>query len=161
MLLLAPVVRHCQGRLRLLWDYGLALVVSFALVAGISALGGTSLAETVDALLTADPPPVYAAVRLAVATAVIVTASPHLTRPFSVVGRVVLALGAVAAVVLQIAHPSGVAAGWAVGLAAASFVHLVLGSPGGQLTAEQVGEALRDLGVETESVEAARAAVTR
>ena len=59
-----------------------------------------------------------------------------------------------AAVVLQIAHPSGVAAGWAVGLAAASFVHLVLGSPGGQLTAEQVGEALRDLGVETESVEA-------
>jgi uncharacterized membrane protein YbhN (UPF0104 family) len=155
VLLLAPVVRHSQGRLRLLWDYGLALVVSFALVAGISALGGTSLAQTVDALLTADPPPVYAAVRLAMATAVIVTASPHVTRPFSVVGRVLLALGAVAAVVLQIAHPSGVAAGWAVGLAAASIVHLALGSPGGQLTPEQVGEALRDLGVETESVQAA------
>ena len=88
VLLLAPVVRHGQGRLRLLWDYGLALVVSFALVAGISALGGTSLAETVDALVTADPPPVYAAARLAVVTAVIVTASPHVTRPFSVVGRV-------------------------------------------------------------------------
>ncbi len=155
VLLLAPVVRHGQGRLRLLWDYGLALVASFALVAGISALGGTSLAETVDALVTADPPPVYAAVRLALVTAVIVTASPHVTRPFSVVGRVLLGLGALAAVALQIAHPSGVAAGWAVGLAAASFVHLVLGSPGGQLTPEQVGEALRDLGVETESVEAA------
>jgi uncharacterized membrane protein YbhN (UPF0104 family) len=88
-------------------------------------------------------------------TAVIVAASPHVTRPFSVVGRVVLALGAVAAVALQLAYPSGVAAGWAVGLAAASFVHLVLGSPGGQLTAAQVGEALRDLGVETEWVHGA------
>ena len=154
VLLLAPVIRHSQGRLRLLGDYGLALLVSFALVVGVSALGGTSLAQAVDALVTADPPPVYAAVRIAVVTAVIVTASPHVTRPFSVVGRVVLALGSVAAVALQIAHPSGVVAGWAVGLAAASFVHLVLGSPGGQLTAEQVGEALRDLGIEPESVEA-------
>jgi uncharacterized membrane protein YbhN (UPF0104 family)/tRNA A-37 threonylcarbamoyl transferase component Bud32 len=153
VLLLAPVIRHSQGRLRLLWDYGLALLVSFALVAGVSALGGTTLAQAVDALVTADPPPVYAAVRMAVVTAVIVTASPHVTRPFSVIGRVVLTLGSVAAVALQIAHPSGVVAGWAVGLAAASFVHLVLGSPGGQLTAEQVGEALRDLGIETESVE--------
>jgi hypothetical protein len=155
VLLLAPVVRHGQGRLRLLWDYGLALLVSFGLVAGISALGGTSLAQTVDALVTAEPPPVFAAARLAVVTAVIVAASPHVTRPFSVVGRVVLALGAVAAVALQLAYPSGVAAGWAVGLAAASFVHLVLGSPGGQLTAAQVGEALRDLGVETEWVHGA------
>ena len=53
------------------------------------------------------------------------------------------------------AYPTGVAAGWAVGLAAASFVHLVRGSPGGQLTAEQVVEAMRDLGVEAESVEVA------
>jgi uncharacterized membrane protein YbhN (UPF0104 family)/tRNA A-37 threonylcarbamoyl transferase component Bud32 len=155
VLLLAPVVRHGQGRLRLLWDYGLALLVSFALVAGISALGGTSLAETLDALVTADPPPTYAAVRLALATAVIVTASPHVTLPFRVVGRVVLTLGGVSAVALQIANPSGVAAGWAVGLAAASLVHLILGSPGGQLTPEQVGGALRDLGVDTESVQAA------
>ena len=81
MLLLAPVIRHGQGRLRLLWDYALALLVSFAMVAGISALGGTSLEQTMDALVTADPPPVYAAARLAVVTAVIVTASPHLTHP--------------------------------------------------------------------------------
>jgi uncharacterized membrane protein YbhN (UPF0104 family) len=152
VLLLAPVVRHSQGRLRLLGDYGLALLVSSAMVAATSALGGTDLTEIVDALGTTDPPPVFAAVRLALATAVIVTASPHVTRPFSLMGRVVLTLGALAAVALQIAYPSGVVAGWAVGLAAASLVHLVLGSPGGQLTAEQVGEALRDHGVDTEWV---------
>jgi uncharacterized membrane protein YbhN (UPF0104 family) len=155
VLLLAPVLRHGHGRLRLLWDYGLALLVSFAIVAGISALGGTSWAGTMDALLTADPPPVFAAVRLAIGTAVIVTASPHVTRPFRIVGRVVLGLGALAAVALQVAYPSGAAAGWAVGLAAASFVHLVLGSPGGQLAPEQVHEALLDLGVDTVSVTAA------
>ena len=155
VLLLAPVIRHGQGRLRLLWDYALALLVSFAMVAGISALGGTSLEQTMDALLTADPPPVFAAARLAVVTAVIVTASPHLTHPFRVVGRVTLVLVALAAVALQVAYPTGVAAGWAVGLAAASFVHLVRGSPGGQLTPEQVVDALRDLGVEAVSVEVA------
>lgn len=155
VLLLAPVVRHGQGRMRLLWDYALALLVSFTAVAAVSALGGTSLAESVDALLAAEPPPVYAAVRIAVVTAVSVTASPHVTRPFRLVGRVVLGLGAAAAIALQVAYPSGVVAGWAVGLAAGALVHLVLGSPGGQLTAEQVAEALRDLGVDTSSVAAA------
>lgn len=156
VLLLAPVVRHRQGRLRLLWDYGLALVVSFAVAVGVSALGGTSPADSVDALMTTDPPQIYAAVRVAMVAAVIVTASPHVTRPFRLAGRVVLTFGSAAAVALQVAHPSGVAAGWAVGLAAGAFVHLVLGSPGGQLTAEQVREALLDLGVDAVSVEAAR-----
>lgn len=152
VLLLAPVVRHGQGRLRLLWDYCLALLVAFLIVVGISTLGGTSWSGVLDALATVDPPPVYAAVRLALVSAVIVTASPHVTRPFRLVGRGVLGLGSLAAVALQVAYPSGVVAGWAVGLAAASFVHLVLGSPGGQLTPEQVADALLDLGVEAESV---------
>jgi hypothetical protein len=64
----------------------------------------------------------------------------------------VLLLGALAAIGLHVAHPSGVVAGWAVGVAAASFVHLLLGSPGGQLTAEQVHRALLDLGIDTRSV---------
>ena len=155
VLLLAPVVRRGQGRLRLLWDYGLALVVSFLIGTGVSALGGTSWSGALDALATADPPPVYAALRLALISAVIVTASPHVTRPFRLVGRGVLGFGALSAIALQVAYPSGVVAGWAVGLAAASFVHLVLGSPGGQLTTEQVAEALLDLGVECDSVVAA------
>ena len=152
VLLLAPVIRHAKGRLRLFWDFALAAVLSLAMVAGISALGGTSLTEMVNALITPGPPPVFAAGRLAVATAVVVTAAPHLTRPFRLIGAVVLTLGAVAAVALQVAHPSGVFAGLAVGVVTGSLVHLLLGSPGGQLTAGQVGKALRDLGIETVSV---------
>jgi uncharacterized membrane protein YbhN (UPF0104 family) len=152
VLVLAPVVRLGQGRLRLLWDYGLALLASLAAVAWISAVGGTSVTATLQALLAAEPPPVYAAARLAVATAVIVTASPHVTQPFRVVGRSILTLGTVAAVALQVAYPTGAVAGWGAGLAAAALVHLLLGSPGGQLTPDQVAEALRDLGVDTVSV---------
>ena len=152
ILIVAPVVRHGQGRLRLLVDYALALVCSSALAIGVGALSGTPLDDAVVGLASAEPPPVYPAVRLALATAVIVTASPHVTRPFTVAGRIVLPLGAMAAIGLHVAHPSGVVAGWAVGAAAASFVHLLLGSPGGQLTAEQVHQALLDLGISTLSV---------
>jgi uncharacterized membrane protein YbhN (UPF0104 family) len=152
ILVLAPVIRHGQGRLRLLADYVLALVCASGLAIGVGAVSGTTLAEMLDALASAEPPPVYPAVRLALATAVIVTASPHVTRPFTLAGRIVLPLGALAAIGLHVAHPSGVVAGWAVGAAAASFVHLLLGSPGGQLTAEQVHRALLDLGISTRSV---------
>ena len=152
ILVLAPVVRHGHGRLRLLVDYVLALACSSALAIGAGALSGTTLTDAVAGLASAEPPPVYPAVRLALATAVIVTASPHVTRPFTLAGRIVLPLGALAAIGLHVAHPSGVVAGWAVGVAAASFVHLLLGSPGGQLTAEQVHRALLDLGISTRSV---------
>jgi uncharacterized membrane protein YbhN (UPF0104 family) len=152
ILVLAPVVRHGQGRLRLLVDYVLALVCASGLAIGVGAVSGTTLDEAVAGLASAEPTPVYPAVRLALATAVIVTASPHVTRPFTLVGRIVLPLGALAAIGLEFAHPSGVVSGWAVGAAAASFVHLLLGSPGGQLTAEQVHRALLDLGIDTRSV---------
>lgn len=152
VLLLAPVIRHAKGRLRLFWDFALAAVLSSAMVTGISLLGGTTLSELADELVTPGPPPVFAAGRMALATAMVVTAAPHVTRPFRVVGGIVLTLGAVAAVALQVAHPSGVVAGLAVGVVAGSAVHLLLGSPGGRLTAGQVAQALRDLGIETVSV---------
>ncbi len=156
VLVLAPVFRHGHGRLRLLLDYGLALLSSSLLAIGVSAMGGTDPADAVASLMSPGPPPVYVAVGLAIGTAVVVTASPHVTRPFTVAGRVILCLATVAAVALQVAHPSGVLAAWAVGVASASFVHLLLGSPGGQLTAQQVHEALVDLDVDADAVRSAR-----
>jgi hypothetical protein len=61
VLVLAPVIRHGQGRLRLLVDYLLALVVSAALAIGVGALSGTTLDEAVAGLASAEPPPVYPA----------------------------------------------------------------------------------------------------
>ena len=95
---------------------------------------------------------VYVAVRVAVATAIIVAASPHVTRPLRYWGRIVVLLGAVSAVAFSAAWPIGALAGILVGVGAASVTHLLLGSPQGLLTAEQVDIGLADLGLDADAV---------
>ena len=87
------------------------------------------------------------AVRLAVATAVVVMASPYLARPLRYVGRAVVGVGALAAIALETAFPIGMVAAFAVGIGSAAIVHLVFGSPAGRLTLDQVADALADLEV--------------
>ena len=98
------------------------------------------------ALSASGSPPVYVAVRLAVATAVVVMASPYLARPLRYVGRAVVGVGALAAIALETAFPIGMVAAFAVGIGSAAIVHLVFGSPAGRLTLDQVADALADLG---------------
>ncbi len=150
--LLAVLALARRGRRALLGDYLLAagLALAFAILAG--AATGTPIDESMRSLLTADPPPVYVAARLAVVTAIIVTASPHVARPLRYIGRAVLVLGSMAGVALGIALPIGTLAGWAAGVAAAAVVHLVLGSPGGRPTPAEVDLALSDLGIEASDV---------
>ena len=107
---------------------------------------------TLDALAGVPDSQVYVAVRLAVATAIIVTASPHLSRPLRYWGRVLVLLGAVSSVAFEAAWPIGALAGILVGIGAAAVTHLLLGSPQGLLTAEQVDIGLADLGVDADGV---------
>ena len=152
VLLLAPVVRCRYGRLRLLWDYALALAMAAVVAVLVGEMAGTDADTSLAALVTTSTGPVFVPSRLAVVTALIVTASPHLTRPFRIVGRVVLLMGTVAAVVLGLGYASGALAALAVGLAAAAAVHLLRGSPGGLLTPEQVSETLLELGLTPSTV---------
>jgi uncharacterized membrane protein YbhN (UPF0104 family) len=140
------------GRRGLLLDYLIASGLSFAIAAAASLASGSTWSETWRAFTSAEPPSVYLAMRLAVVTAVIITASPHVTRPLRWSGRVVIVLGACAALVLGIAIPVGVLGGLAVGLAAAAMTHLILGSPGGRPSTDQVHDALADLGVDVVDV---------
>ena len=71
-----------RGRRRLLIDQATASVVAFAAAIGVGALAGTDASVAVDALGASGPPVVYLATRVAVLTAVLVTASPHLARPW-------------------------------------------------------------------------------
>jgi uncharacterized membrane protein YbhN (UPF0104 family) len=137
-----------RGRKGLLVDELLAILLAFgfAMFAGI--VTGSTWAEMAGSLFRSHPPAVYPAMRLALASAVVVTASPHLTRPLRYIGRWVMAVGALAAIALGIAIPLGIFTGYSVGIAAASLVHLFRGSPGGRPTLEQVGDALDDLGVD-------------
>ncbi len=142
VLLIASVVaRH---RLFLLRDQ--ILGGAFALFVVTLVAGGWS--AMVEGLMGSDPPPVYPAVRVAIATALIVTTSPHLGRPIRRIGRWVIGLGALAGIALGIALPLGVVAGFAIGIGSAALVHLVFGSPGGLPSLDQVRAALEELGVE-------------
>jgi uncharacterized protein (TIRG00374 family) len=136
-----------RGRKHLLLDELLAaaFALGFALIAGNVA--GTDWSASFRAASVSHPPPIYLAVRLAIATAVVVTASPHMARPLRHVGRWVIALGAVAGIALGVTLPIGMVAGFIIGIGSAAIVHLLLGSPGGRLTLEQVAAALEELGV--------------
>ena len=122
------------------------------LAASLTLVGAVVMADDFDALQAsfdvAGPPPIFPAVRLAVVAAVVVTTSPHLGLPFRRIGRWLLVLGAGASIVLGAASPLGVLTALALGAIGASVVHLMLGSPGGVPTIEQVALALADLGVE-------------
>ncbi len=127
-----------------------ALALGLAILVGAAA--GTPASEILRSLLTADPPPVYVASRLAVVTAIVVVASPHIARPLRYTGRLVLALGAVAGVALGVALPTGTLGGLAVGVMAGATAHLILGSPGGRPTPAEVDLALADLGLDASGV---------
>jgi uncharacterized membrane protein YbhN (UPF0104 family) len=146
VLIAVPIV--ARRRTRMLVGELLAAALTFLFGVAVSALAGVSGAETLRGIAASDPPARYPAMRLALAAAVVVAASPHVSRPLRRIGRFVLIAGAFASVALGVALPSGVVAGFAVGIGAAALTHLVLGSPGGRLSLDQVRIALADLGVE-------------
>jgi len=150
LLTVRPLV--ARSRRRLLLNELLAALISFGFAALAGRIGGTPWSAILDGLFDAHPPAVYPAIRLAVATAIVATASPHIARPLRHIGRWVIAVGALAAIALGIALPLGILTGYAVGLAAAAVTHLLLGSPGGRLSLEQVAAALRDLDVEATAI---------
>ncbi len=144
LLVLALVAR---GRKRLFFTE--LITAALALGVGMFAgrLAGTDWSTSLKALGASGMPPVYLAVRLAVATAVVVMASPHMGRPLRFIGRWIVAFGAVGGIALGVTLPIGMIAGLLIGLGSAAIMHLILGSPAGRLTLDQIANALQDLGV--------------
>jgi uncharacterized membrane protein YbhN (UPF0104 family)/tRNA A-37 threonylcarbamoyl transferase component Bud32 len=147
-LALIALALFAHGRKRLLFEELLAggLAVGFALAAGW--LAGTDWWNSFKAVATSGGPPTYLPVRLALAAAVVVVASPYLARPFRYLGRCVVGIGAVAGIALGTTLPIGAVAAFAVGIGSAAVVHLLFGSPAGRLTLDQVADALAELGVQ-------------
>ena len=86
-------------------------------------------------------------VRIAVAVAVVSAAAPYVTRLVRRTASVLIAGTSVAAVGHGIGLPSAVAAGLLLGWASAAIVHLLFGSPAGRPRLDQIGDALRAIGV--------------
>ena len=146
VLMLLALLAHGRKRLFLYEVLAVLLALGFAILAGRN--GGTDPSTSLRGLINSASPPIYLATRLAIATAVIVTASPDLARPIRLIGRWLIGIGAVAAVALGAALPIGVAAGFLIGFGSAALVHLLVGSPGGRLTLDQVTDVLQQLGVD-------------
>ena len=83
---------HARKRLLFAELLAATLAYIFAMAAGEAA--GTGVSEGLRSRSSSDPPAVYPAMRLAVVTAVIVAASPHLSRPLRNDGRLVVTIGA-------------------------------------------------------------------
>src|SRR4051812_2699128 len=86
-------------------------------------------------------------VRVAVVTALLVTASPFLTRPARRVGWSVIALTGAAAALVPAGFPADVLGGFLLGVAVGAGLHLVFGSPSGRPSLAQVVRALAELGI--------------
>ena len=137
-LLLLVFALFARGRKRLFLTELIAgaLALGFAMLAG--RIAGTDWSSSLAALAAKGTPPVYLAIRLAIATAVVVMASPHMSRPLRFIGRWVVTVGAVAGIALGVTLPIGMVAGLLIGLGSAAIMHLVLGSPAGRLTLDQI-----------------------
>lgn len=151
-LLLIVLALAARGRRRLLLDFlvGAVTAIGVGLLVSRPADGGWT--ETLRQILTTEPSPVDVVGPLAIGTAIVVIASPHVTRPLRWTGRGLVLLGALATVGLGLAYPIGGVMAILVGVIAAASTHLVLGTPSGHATAAQVAQGLRDIGVDVDSI---------
>jgi uncharacterized membrane protein YbhN (UPF0104 family) len=132
---------------------GVVAAIVVSLIAGRAVVG--SWPDIWESLRHAEPPPWYPATRIALPSAVIFTASPHLTRPYRRTGRWAVLLGVFSTMILGGTTPLGAVAGVLVAVIAAAFVHLVLGSSAGRPSAHRVSAALAERGIVTRGLGAA------
>jgi uncharacterized membrane protein YbhN (UPF0104 family) len=128
-------------------DMLLALVVGAVMWFVLARIVNGSWPELGVLFGDAAPPPAFPAARLAMPTALIVTASPHLVRPARRFGYAVITLGAIAALALQSSTALGVVAALLSAAGAAAIVHLIVGSSAGRPSLDDVRFALADMNV--------------
>ena len=145
VVLVATVVR---GRLKIGRDMLLAVAIGAVVWLLLARIVNGSWPDAMTVLDDVQPPPVFPSARLAIASALIIAASPHLVRPARRIGSVLIALGALAAVALVSASVTGVVAAVLAGAGAAAIVHLVVGSSAGRPSLDVVRSALADMNVE-------------
>ena len=145
--LCVPIVLAVLVRRR--WALGRDLLVAVAVVVGASIL----LGRLVDSGWFAFDVGVWSPwgfpeVHIACVSALVAVAAPELVRPVRLLATSLVALGALGAVVVGAALPSGALGALALGLGAGAVVRLVFGSAAGVPATGRVGDSLAALGVE-------------
>ncbi len=109
--------------------------------------GETSLGGAFEVVFDVTAAPRFPTVRVGIAVALIIVASPHLTRPVRRVGQVLVALLALSAMYLDRAYPTDLLGAIVLGWGVAAGVHLAFGTPDNRPTVADVHRALHRLGL--------------
>ena len=96
---------------------------------------------------TETPEPRFPILRVALVTAVVLAAEPHVTRVLRRFGLIMVALTAIAGFGLSFGYPSDAAGALGIGMISAGAVLLGFGSPGGFPDTAVVANALEQLGI--------------
>lgn len=152
LLVVAVAVRRRVGVLRDLVLAGIVAAVVWPLVARAV---GPAWPSIWDGLSATEPPAWYPSPRVAIASATLLTASPHLAIPMRRLSRRLIGAGAVSMVALGATSPAGAVAALLIAVVSAAVVHLAVGSSGGRPSLRYVEAALAELGLDARVVGAA------
>lgn len=159
LLALAAVAVAAASMVRRRWslvrDLALAALVAVAIALLAGRIVEGSWPAVWDALRASEPPAWFPSQRIAVPGAVLAAANPYLSLPMRRTLRRLLGVAVVGVTCLGAATIAGAVAGAFVAVMAAASVHLLLGSCGGRPGLGDVAAALRELGVQPQSLEAA------
>ena len=142
VLLLAVTVVFVR-RLRLARDLLVAGTAAWLLGRVLAFVWGrTSLGGAFELVFDVTNAPRFPTVRVSIAVAMVIVASPHLTRPVRRVGQVLVALLALSAMYLGRAYPTDLLGAVVLGWGVAAAVHLAFGTPDRRPSVGQVHAAL-------------------
>lgn len=149
VLVVAALVRT---RLVVVAQAGAAVVAAVAVGALAARTATGTWPDVGDAVLGTSGAPPFPSVRVAAATAVILTLAPHLARPMRRLGRWLVLLGVVGAAVVGGATPLGTISGVLVAVIAAAAVRLAWGTSAGRPGLDDVAAGLAELGVRADEL---------
>jgi uncharacterized protein (TIRG00374 family) len=132
-------------------------LAAFALAAGVAfvsaRLAVDDWPELADLVRSGSNAPTFPDMRIAVTAAVLLTISSRLVQPLQRACRWMLLLGLVGAFFVDSTVPSGVAAGFLIGVVAATGVRLAFGTSVGRPGLDAVAAGLAELGIQASGLE--------
>ncbi|HKA04405.1 MAG TPA: lysylphosphatidylglycerol synthase domain-containing protein, partial [Acidimicrobiales bacterium] len=135
-------------RWRLGRDLLIAGVVAWLVGRVLAVTVGSTRDSSLSDVFSNSSLPTFPMIRVAVATALVFTASPYLVRPLRRLGIAVVVVMAAASLAAPAGYVIDLIGGLLLGIATAAAVHVAFGSPRGRPSVGEVVDVLGSLGVE-------------